>query len=299
MSRMSETCGGATSVRRRMLGVTVALAALVATLGTAASAQANKFKPFEYCPLHDTEVTVTGCVYAKSTPASSFTAGNVTVPLTKPIILRGGFFEQGGEQTFVGAEGAPTLTAAPQLAPSLANDVDPSLLAQPLRATYESDIAKGETKVTATIELAGAPSVVVLNEENILEPEVVPGEGGKLGLGLPTKVKLSSAFLGPDCYVGSNGSPIEIELTTGKSGSLEGTPGELQFEKNGWILTISGDSLVNNTYEAPGATGCGEGGGADAAVNAKLGLPSAPGKNSAVIIGTLKQSAAEIVEEHL
>jgi hypothetical protein len=272
---------------------------MCSSLVVAPVALANRFTPFQYCPLRNATPQAEGCVYAKSTRGSSFTAGNVTIALNRPIILRGGFYEHGGVQTFIGAEGAPTLTAVAQSAPSLPSDIEPALLAGPLRSTYQHGVEAGQTAVTATIELAGAPSSVYLNEEHILEPEVHPGEGGKLGLGLPTKVKLTNKFLGPDCYVGSDSEPIYIELTTGKSGGLEGTPGELEFEKEGWILTIDGDRLVNNTYSAPAAHDCGEGGGADAALNAKLGLPAASGSNSAVIIGTLKQAGAETVEEHL
>jgi hypothetical protein len=280
--------------------VPMATAAVTAAmLAFAPSALANPFSAFATCPLHVSEVQA--CVSAKSDSSSSFTAGNVTVPLKKPLTLDGGFIEdpETGEETFVGAEGGPTLTVEPQTGPSLEHDIEPSLLPQPLRATYEKAVAAGKTKVTATIELAGPSNAVYLNEENILAPELVPGEGGKTGLGLPTKVKLSNSFLGNDCYVGSNESPIQIDLTTGKSGAITGTLGQVSSNRAGTILTISGDSLVNNTYAAPAATGCGQGGEADAALNAKLGLPAGSGENTAIIDGKLKQASSNIVEEGL
>lgn len=267
-------------------------------LATAHGKKTNEFAVFATCPFRTPEVG--GCVSAKSSNGSSFTAGNVTVPLTRPITLNGGFIElESGEFVFVGAEGGSTLAPVRQIGPSLENDIEPSLLPQRLRGAYERDVAHGKTRVFATIELAGSPSSIYLNESNILEPEIVPGEGGKTGLGLPTKVKLTNGFLGPECYVGSNSEPIEIDLTAGKSGSLEGKIGNLSSNSSGSILTISEDTLVNGTYEAPEAVGCGKNGEADAALNAKLGLPSASGKNSAVIDGTLKQAGAEVVEEHL
>ena len=69
----------------------------------------------------------------------------------------------------------------------------------------------------------------------------------------------------------------------------------------GQILKISNNSLVNNSFAAPGATGCG---GflvellLDPIINAKLGLPAAAGNNTAILTGTLEQAGAEPVREH-
>ena len=67
------------------------------------------------------------------------------------------------------------------------------------------------------------------------------------------------------------------------------------------ILKISNNSLVNNSFAAPGATGCG---GflvellLNPIINAKLGLPAAAGNNTAILSGTLEQAGAEAVREH-
>ena len=112
------------------------------------------------------------------------------------------------------------------------------------------------------------------------------------------KLKLSNPFFGNNCYVGSNTSPIVVDLTTGKSGELEGKSGsKLTEDRNGFIVTVHTDTLVNNTFASPGVEGCGVEGGADAAINAALGLPSPEGANMTVLNGTLKLSTAESAKE--
>jgi hypothetical protein len=290
----------------RMLGLCL-VAVFAMSVVNAVPALANEpepgpFKRFAHCPLHYTGPFAQGewtgtqaCIAAKSSSSSEFHAGNVTVHLTKPITLTGGYAEreESDELQFLGAENGETLKPVAELGPSLGEVVDPSLLSEAERTRFEKDISAGRTKVTATIELAGPPESIFLSEPNILEATGT-------GLGLPVKVKLSNAFLGKTCYVGSDESPISIELTTGTSGGLTGNVGKLAGINDGSIIRITDDSLVNNTYTTPGVTGCGkEAGAADAAVNAKLGLPSeTPESNDAIINGTLWQTSREEAEEY-
>jgi hypothetical protein len=323
------TCAGS---RRSKLFVAMALVASLAALSVAAPALAMKekepapgpFKRFSNCPFNYTGPFAEGepgpeengewsglkaCVVAKSagsemikkgseivTVDSEFEAGNVTVHLTKPIIVRGGFSEdeelpiEEAEQ-FLGAEDTPTLKPVAQPAPSLTElPIEEAALPPAERTRYKKALETGKTKVTATVELAGEPTAIKLSERNLLA-----GEG--VALGLPVKVKLTNGFLGKSCYVGSNESPIQINLTTGTSGAVSGNPGELIGINQGAILEVVNDELVDNTYAAPGVTGCGfEPGAIDAALNGALGLPSAAGKNRAVITGTLWQTSRRQAE---
>jgi hypothetical protein len=93
-------------------------------------------------------------------------------------------------------------------------------------------------------------------------------------------------------------SPVQINFTTGKSGSLEGAVEPVTFNEEITLTTVSGGKLVNNTFAAPGVKGCG---GifsifVNPLVNEILGLPSAAGKNSAVLEGVLKGANAEAVK---
>ena len=91
-------------------------------------------------------------------------------------------------------------------------------------------------------------------------------------------------------------TPIVVNFTTGTSGELQGKVGKLAFNEVG-IITTWGNTLVASGFASPGAEGCGVEGGADAAINAALGLPSA--SNTSVLNGVLKLAGAENVEEHL
>jgi hypothetical protein len=233
------------------------------------------FKPFEQCPLADPAVET--CVFAVSEEGSQLTVGGTAVPLTKSIALQGGV--AGAE--FVAPASGETLSAESQTIPGgLEAVVEPSLLPEALRATYEEDRHK---RVTATIELAGPASSIDLDIEDLLD-----GEGSALVL--PVKIKLRGPLLGSTCYVGSDAAPVVAHLTTGTSGALVGKAGEAVTSEEGNVLTITNSSLVDDSFAAPEAEGCGE---ADAAVNAKIGLPSASGENSVVIDGVVHVASAE------
>jgi hypothetical protein len=117
-------------------------------------------------------------------------------------------------------------------------------------------------------------------------------------LGLPSKVKLDNAILGNNCYVGSNSKPVQIDFTTGESGALKGSVGEITFNEEFTLITISGGQLVNGTFAAPGVSGCG---GIfsffiDPLVDSILGTPSPSGKNSAILEGVLQDGNAAAVK---
>ncbi len=277
----------------------IASAVSFAALTAAAPAQAEnvyqQFERFARCPFTNPEAA--DCTVARSSSGSEFVAGNMTVHLTKPLVLQGGLhpFEEGpreGELEFVAAEGGETLVRTNEVAPPLQEVVEPALLSEAETRRYEEAISKGRTKDTVTLELAGAPSTIGLDVSNLLL------ESGT-ALNLPVKVRLNNRFLGPNCYVGSNANPINIYLTTGTSGTLTGKAGELKVRGGGEMLELKADALVNNTYAAPAVSGCGVSGGADAALDAKMGLPSPEGTNASIIEGTLFLASAERVRELL
>jgi hypothetical protein len=110
------------------------------------------------------------------------------------------------------------------------------------------------------------------------------------------KVKLENSLFGSECYIGSNKEPINIDLTTGATkGGPTGKPGTKSSNEDGTILSISGVSLVSNTFSAPKATGCGLLGVLDGLIDEKLGLPST--KNTAVLNGKVEIASAVYVEE--
>ena len=288
-------CGPA--VRRYTL---VAACTVIGVLGGATQAWATEhhpkgdFAPFADCPLNNPATEL--CLFAQ-TESGEFIVGKKTVPISKTITLQGGLHESSILE-FIGAEDGNTLSKTPQTVPGgLLGIVAPEYLPKFLQELINEFINNGITGVTATTELAAPASSIGVNLNNLIN-----GKG--TALSLPVKVKLDNAFLGSKCYVGSNSSPVVIDLTTGTTSPPEpnkpitGKIGTLEFKDNFELVIVRGNSLVNNSFAAPGSEGCG---GIfsfliDPAVNAELGLPAAAGHNTAILNGTLQNAVAEAVK---
>lgn len=273
----------------------------LAALGVASPALATVhhptgiFAPFADCPLSNSSTE--NCIFA-TTKSGEFKVGKKTVPIVNTITLQGGFSGSGSSIKFIAAENGETLSKTPQPVPGgLLGIVAPSFLPKFLQELFNEFINKGVTGVTATAELAGPASSIGLNTGNILEEEGI-------GLSLPTKIKLSNTFLGESCYVGSNSHPVVIELTSGATSppppnkSIHGKAGTFEEEDEFALIRLKNNTLVNNSFAAPGVEGCG---GIfsfliDPAVNAELGTPSAAGTNTAILNGTLETANAAAVK---
>jgi len=272
------------------------------TLALAASASAvvhhpkGEYAGFADCPLSNAKVT--NCLLAK-TEGGEFVIGKEKVPITNPITLQGGLeFFGSGEEKVVAAEDGNTLTKTPQKVPGgLAGLVKCNEISNLIeRIACELVFENGVTGVNATTELAAPASSIGLHTFNLL------GATGT-ALSLPVKVHLENPFLGSSCYIGSNAKPIVIEFTTGTTSPpppnkpITGNVGEVAENEAETIITIKNNSLVNNSFAAPKAEGCG---GVfsfliDPIVNGKLGLPSAAGTNTAILKGKLQVASAAAV----
>jgi hypothetical protein len=253
----------------------------------------GEYAQFKECPLNTP--TINDCVYSLTT-GGYFTIGKKTVPLKNPVTLQGGFEGEEEAIKFYGAENGDTLSKTPQPVPGgLLGIVAPTWWPKFIQDWFNEQISKGFTGVNATVELAGPtkgylPSVKLSTENLLLQKGVA--------LGLPTKIHLENAILGSSCYIGSDTKPVQIDFTTGTSGSLKGAPGKVSFNPAFTIVTISGGRLVNNVFAAPAASGCG---GIfsffiDPLVNSILGTPAGSGANSAVLEGKLQDALAEFVK---
>ncbi|MHB8242512.1 MAG: hypothetical protein ACYDHN_11025 [Solirubrobacteraceae bacterium] len=299
---MRNAVSSTKGLRKRVLVGIMALTALASAFAASSPALATptgEYAVFAQCPLSSPEVQ--GCVWAK-TESGEFVVGKEKIPITNPIILQGGFHEnEAEEQFFLGAANGETLSKSPQKVPGgLSGLVKCNEISNTIeRIACEVVFENGTTGVNATTELAAPASSIGLNESNLL------GEEGT-ALTLPVKVHLENTFLGSECYIGSNSSPLVINLTTGTTSPpapnkpIKGSAGTTSVNSEGTILTISKNSLVNNSFSTPGSSGCG---GIfsfliDPIINSKLGLPSAAGHNTAILNGTLKQAGAPRVREH-
>jgi hypothetical protein len=270
----------------------LALLALAAmTLPAAARAEAD----FSQCPLENPAVE--GCVYSEVT-GGEFKVGNSTVPVSKTIILQGGFFTdfETGATTFVDAKNGESLSKTALPVPGgLAGLVNCKEISDfILRAACEWTFENALTGVTATAEQVGDIGYSLNNFSNREGPAIT----------LPVQVKLSNPFLGDNCHIGSASDPITLQLTTGTTDPpppaepISGETGEVTFSNRGKRLHAEGFRLVDNAFSAPGVNGCG---GLfapilDPIVDLKQGLPSAAGKNVAIQTGNVDQAARSLVE---
>jgi hypothetical protein len=285
----------------------VLLAVALVVLGLTASAQAKltgEFTKFANCPYKNP--TAIKCIYAV-TEGGEVVLGSKKVPIVKPVILQGAYGEpaevkEGAEfYPFIAATNGVTLSKAPQPVPGgLAGLVNCKEIGEPfLRFTCELTLENGITGVNSTLELAKPASAIRISENNL---------AGEIGtaLQLPVKFHLENPFLGSNCYVGSSSNPVIWNLTDGTTNPpppnkpITGVGGEGEFLEEFAIFRLKGNVLVDNAWAAPGATGCG---GIlvelvlDPVIDVSSGLPSAAGKNTAILKNTLMSASAEVIKE--
>jgi hypothetical protein len=257
-------------------------AAAISSSAAVAAAPTGDYAQFKYCPYQNTAVN--SCLRSVVT-SGTFKLGTATVPITNPITLQGGFTytdATGLTQWFNASNGGVTLSSSPQDVPGgLAGLINPGGLLGLLEQALENAI-RTANGVTSTAELAGN---VQFNYINLLF------ESGP-AITLPLKIKLNNPFLGNNCYIGSNSSPVTLKLTVGQTtppagtAPIQGSPGVQTTNDLGTIAYANGIKLVDNAFSVPGATNCGntflDRPLVTAALNLTKGLPSAAGNNYAI-----------------
>ncbi len=293
------------STRMRTLIAVMALAVPLAALGSAAPAMASNpyEKYFSQCPA--TEPGVEQCIYAEVT-SGKFVIGKTEVPITNKLIQQGGAIPDGEPQSYflVPAKNGESLSKTEENVPGGLLDLinckeikGEGFFEKIERGSCEAIFENPKsTGVTATTELvANEHNPAILNFEHLL------GEEGT-ALTLPVRVHLKNPLLGNSCYIGSETHPIELQLTTGTTSPpgpnkpITGKTGELSEEPGG-VLLLENNSLVGNSFSVPTAEGCGEFFSflIDPIVDAKLGLESKAGNNTAVLNGEQRVVAASLV----
>ena len=275
--------------------------AMLAVFAPSASAHTGEFAKFNNCP--STTPGVFKCLYAETT-GGKVILGKKTVPIVNPAVLQGGFSEPNAEglSTFYGATNGETLTKAPQPVPGglagLVNCKEISNFFE--RIACEAVFENGLTGVNATLELARPASEIRLGERNLIFRRGV-------ALKLPVKVHLENPLLGSTCYVGSSSSPLIWNLTTGTTSPpppntpITGKGGTLEPKEEGEILQVNGSELVDNAWSAPGASGCGGFPAEyilDPIIDSQVGVPSAAGRNTAILQTTSDIATATAVNAH-
>jgi hypothetical protein len=283
------------------------LATALATLGLTGGASAKltgEFARFQFCPYTNAEVI--RCVHSV-TNGGTFVLGNKTVTINKEVTIQGGYnepTEEGPEpefsKAFFGATNGVTLSKASLAVPGGLLGIVPPESSPPLvkllsKFFFENSL----TGVNSTMELAQSASNIKISELNLALAEGVV-------LKLPVKIRLENPFLGKNCYVGSSGSPIKLEVRADTTSPpapnkpITGNGGEVTFLESGRILRLTGAELVDNAWSAPAASGCG---GilsflVNPIINSQVGLPAAAGKNTAILKNTIHTVTAQALKKN-
>jgi len=294
----SKTNHLSTGVRCLAAGLAAIIAMACASAVALASGPTGEYAPFSDCPYETSGVKQ--CVLSQST-GGEVVIGSSRTPIKSTLTLQGGVKVnlETGEETFVAAKDGKTLSkTAEPVEGGLADLLPKTSLPEWLWPAYEAVFENGVSGVNAVTELARPASEIGISSTNLAAQEGV-------ALKLPVKIHLENPFLGSECYIGSSSSPVYFSLTTGVTSPpppnkpISGELGELTLNAESTILTDKGYKLVDNAFSAPAATGCG---GVfalivDPLVNAKIGLPSAAGKNKAILTGNLKRAYAPAVKK--
>lgn len=267
---------------RLLTGAVMAVLA-VALLAPAAQAQepAPGYTQFKGCPTPEQSSFVEVCVRA-DVLGGHLQMGKKDVPIENPLALTGGV---NNELEGFTANASGGLTKVKQKVPGG---------------------VIGLTGLTWLLEFFGSDALTLYATTELAGP---PTEFAFATVTFPIKVHLEtpSGVLGNNCYIGSNSSPIVLNLTTGTTSPpppnepITGKESEISFDEEKEIIKLSGGEYVDNEFAAPGANGCvlklfgfipislnGF-------VNSQAGLPSPAGTNETTQEFTLELASQEKV----
>lgn len=282
------------------------LASLVLVSQAMAAAPKGILSLFAGCPIKAPNAFL--CQYGQTT-SGEFSIGATRVPINRTITLQGAAISTEGESEYLLAPALDgILMSKTELnVPGGLRDLVScgGIKGTGMQESLERNACKtaaansASNGVTATTELASSaqhPPIL-----NFIDLEI----GSGIALTLPIKVHLKNLLLGSSCYIGSGANPILLRLTDGMTlpglpnKPISGSVGIFDVLEEGTLLRFSKNSLVDNSFAVPRAEGCG---GAFSSlitpvVNAKLGLPSPAGANTAILNGTLNATTVEAMEK--
>lgn len=282
-------------------------ACLLASLAFASSANAEPkgvFKVYSDCPTENSEVAL--CIYGETT-SGEFAVGSTKIPINKTIVLQGGAVPTGGvnfnEYNLIPPKDGETMSKTELNVPgglaALINCEEikgEGLLEKTERLSCKATFENGLTGVTSTTE-----PVPTSTNRIVLDLAALAEEKGT-ALALPVRAHLKNPLLGASCYIGSSVHPIQLHLTDGTTSPPEpnkpitgklGNP--ISEIENGYeSVDLVENKLVDNAFSVPVVEGCG--GLAsfllDPIIDAKLGLESPAGHNTAILENTLHAGEA-------
>jgi hypothetical protein len=248
----------------------MAATAFVAVAMLAPMAQATTPAPgytqFAGCPSPAENPAVEACIRSV-VKGGHFQMGSKDVPISNPMTLSGGTDNELRGFTYNSKGG---LSPVKQQVPG-------GVIGLTGLDWLVNFLSIEQLKLYAVTELAGTPLF-----------------GGVTSLTLPIKVHLINPVLGNNCYVGSSSNPITLHLTTGTTSPpppnspITGVEPGFTFDEALEILHLENATFVDNSFAAPGASGCTLTllgfipVSINGLVNTQSGLPSPAGTNETV-----------------
>jgi hypothetical protein len=256
-------------VRVLVVAVSAMLAAMAVLASSAIAREpAAGYGAFAGCPSpEEAPEKMEACITSTIT-GGHFQMGNKDVPIKNPIKLSGGITV--GNHLIANKKGG--LTPVKQLVPG-------GVIGLTGLDWLVNFLNIEALQLFAVTELAGAPGNPLFDDP----------------FKLPIRVHLINPALGPNCYVGSFSSPINLNLTVNTTSPpspnvpISGTSPELELDKSlPGVIDATGGKFVDNSFAAPGANGCVLTlfgfipVSINGLVNAASGLPSAAGTNETI-----------------
>lgn len=236
---------------------------------------------FANCPVNVPGVAT--CLFS-STTSTTFEIGSTTITSSVPTTLSLGLsYTKSGQPVAVLPDNGTQALQSPAVP-------------VPGGLTGIGSLGGGELAVTATPQLVGLPTVSLAN--------LLGGNGPGLTLPIDVLVGTPTGLLGSDCTLGEASDPIALNLTTGTTNPpspntpISGSPGTTSSTPQG-LITVSGMTLVDNSFAVPGADNCGTAGLLDPVIDLQKGLPSAAGSNTAILAGSSYTAPAKLIRKHL
>jgi hypothetical protein len=222
----------------RLLSAAVIAVLAAALFAPAAQAQepAPGYTQFKGCPTPAESSFVEVCVRA-DVLGGHLQTGKKDVPIENPLALTGGV---NNELEGFTANSKGGLTKVKQKVPGG---------------------VIGLTGLTWLLEFFGSDALTLYATTELAGP---PTEFAFSTVTFPIRVHLEtpSGVLGNNCYIGTIASPITLHLTTGTTSPpppnkpISGKESEASFDPEKEIIKLTGGKYVDNSFAAPGASGC-------------------------------------------
>lgn len=214
-----------------VLAAVASVAMLLAPIAQA-DTPAPGYEQFAGCPSPSENPSIVLCARTAIT-GGHFQMGNKDVPIAKPMTLVGGV---NAETSGFAANSKGGLSKVKQQVPG-------GIIGLTGLDWLVNFLNVEGLKLFAVTELVGPPAI------------------GQT-LTLPIRVHLINPVLGNNCFVGSPSNPIVLNLTEHTTNPpppnqpITGTEAEFAFDESSGVFTFNNGVLVDNSFAAPGASGC-------------------------------------------